>query len=238
MPKPDPIPNFQHPDFSRSAVRKHWGNEFECYNNGIVSVWILQINGGEATSLHAHPHKLTGLVVLGGEVRLDFLEEGDSRHARALDKTKLGHGFFHSTTAITDAIVLEIEQPPLKYDLVRLSDRYGREGKPYEGAENYFQRDGRHPNLINDDGQTSYVFGESELSIHSITDEPTMYHYINKYPDGMSVFLKGGLFSEHGAPVSVPGHVVWHRTMLRTLTIASPSEDTEIILIRRFKPNG
>jgi hypothetical protein len=215
-------------------VPKKWGHEWECYNNGVVSVWVLSINAGEATSLHAHPNKLTGLAVLGGHVRLDFLNPNDSRHAVALDKTKLSQGFFHATSAITDAIVLEIEVPPIKGDLVRLADRYGREGLPYEGPESYLQRDGRHPNLVNDDGETSYVFGESELSLHYVQDDSTMHHYIKKYPDGMAVFLSGGLYTEHGAAVSIPGHIVWHRTLLTTLSIASVRDDTEIILIRRF----
>ena len=43
-------------------------------------------------------------------------------------------GLFHSTKALSkkDSIVLEIETPINKNDLVRYKDNYGRENKPYE----------------------------------------------------------------------------------------------------------
>ena len=48
-------------------------------------------------------------------------------------------GLFHSTKGLAkkDSIVLEIETPINKDDLVRYKDNYGRENKPYEGKKSY-----------------------------------------------------------------------------------------------------
>ena len=46
-------------------------------------------------------------------------------------------GLFHSTKPLSkkNSIVLEIETPINKNDLVRYKDNYGRENKPYEGKK-------------------------------------------------------------------------------------------------------
>ena len=56
---------------------------------------------------------------------------------KAPDKLMIRPGLFHSTKAISkkDSIVLEIETPINKNDLVRYKDNYGRENKPYESKK-------------------------------------------------------------------------------------------------------
>ena len=49
-------------------VTKPWGYEYLAYENDNVGVWILHIKEGESTSMHCHPNKDTGLIVLEGEV--------------------------------------------------------------------------------------------------------------------------------------------------------------------------
>ena len=47
-------------------------------------------------------------------------------------------GLFHSTKSLAQkkiVMVLEIETPINKKDLVRYKDNYGRENKPYEGKK-------------------------------------------------------------------------------------------------------
>ena len=55
---------------------------------------------------------------------------------KAPDKLMIRPGLFHSTKSLSkDSIVLEIETPINKNDLVRYKDNYGRENKPYEGKK-------------------------------------------------------------------------------------------------------
>lgn len=116
-------------------VNKPWGYEYLCYQNEVLAIWFLHIKCGERTSLHCHPNKNTGFVVLKGLVELSFLRNKIT--LTGLDKIHIFRGRFHSTRAMSEdgAYILEIETPEDKHDLVRLEDYYGREGKPYEGKE-------------------------------------------------------------------------------------------------------
>ena len=112
-------------------VIKPWGYEYLAYDNDDVGVWILHIDEGESTSMHCHPKKDTGLIVLEGEVEISFLN--NTYLKKDFDKTMLRKGLFHSSKAVNgNAVLLEVESPKDKEDLVRLYDSYGRRFKPYE----------------------------------------------------------------------------------------------------------
>ena len=55
-------------DYSNVVVKKPWGYEYLIYCNDIVAIWILHIQCGAQTSMHCHPNKNTGLIVLNGEI--------------------------------------------------------------------------------------------------------------------------------------------------------------------------
>jgi quercetin dioxygenase-like cupin family protein len=115
-----------------NIVKKPWGYEYLAYENENVGLWFLYIAPGQSTSMHCHPKKTTGLVLLDGEAEISFL--ADKRQLKSLDKVMIRRGLFHSTKAVSDkgAFVFEIETPVDKQDLVRLNDQYGRASKPYE----------------------------------------------------------------------------------------------------------
>ena len=119
-------------DYSKVVVKKPWGYEYLIYQNNYVAVWILYIQSGYQTSMHCHPNKKTSLVVLSGEARCSNLT-GEMKLTPGggllIDK-----GVFHCTQSLSDdgIIVMEIETPINKRDLVRLKDNYGRVGKGYE----------------------------------------------------------------------------------------------------------
>lgn len=118
--------------FEGKIVKKPWGCEYLAFDDGNVAVWYLHIRSGERTSQHYHEKKDTVLVTLSGQTsrvpQVDFIRRGEA----------------HSTLALTDAWVMEIEAPSDKLDLVRLGDDYGREGKPYENGENIIPFDPRY----------------------------------------------------------------------------------------------
>jgi len=119
------------------VVSKPWGYEYLCYRNSAVAIWFLHITCGQRTSLHCHPNKHTGFVVLQGSVRIRFLRGGSE--LTGLDKIHIFRARFHSTEALSKsgAYILEIETPEDKHDLVRLDDSYGRAGTAYEGKEHH-----------------------------------------------------------------------------------------------------
>lgn len=113
-------------------ITKPWGREYQCYRNDELAIWALEIERDKYTSLHAHPHKNTALVLLRGCVRLSFIR-GDPIVLTALDKINIFRGRFHRSTALTDdVLMLEVEAPNDKRDILRLSDDYGRADLPLE----------------------------------------------------------------------------------------------------------
>jgi hypothetical protein len=53
-------------DFKNVVVNKPWGYEYLVYQNDSVAVWYLYLREGAATSLHCHPKKKTGIILLKG----------------------------------------------------------------------------------------------------------------------------------------------------------------------------
>ncbi len=116
-------------------VNKPWGREYLAYRNPEVAIWVLEIKKGTATSLHCHPHKNTALIILQGAVGISFIRDNVPHRFRGLDKINIFQGRFHRTRAASDGVVLlEIESPDDKRDIVRLEDDYGREASPIEEA--------------------------------------------------------------------------------------------------------
>ncbi len=87
--------------------------------------------------MHCHPNKTTYLVVLEGKVSCSTITGQVER--RAAEGGSIDKGAFHQTTTIseTGAFVMEIETPVNKRDLVRLKDKYGREGQGYETEDQH-----------------------------------------------------------------------------------------------------
>jgi mannose-6-phosphate isomerase-like protein (cupin superfamily) len=119
-------------DFKNYIVPKPWGYEYLIFENEKIGIWWLHLREKESTSLHCHPDKKTGLILLRGEAKVSFLS--DTIHLNSFSKIMIREGFFHSTQALSkDGIdVIEIEVPKNKENLVRMADVYGRKGKSYE----------------------------------------------------------------------------------------------------------
>ena len=113
------------------ANRKPWGYEYLIYENDEVAIWHLFINKWESTSMHCHPNKKTGLLVLCGGAKISFLN--GHQKVFAGEKVMIRHGVFHQTMNMTSEILqlFEIETPVNKADIIRLEDCYGRAGMPY-----------------------------------------------------------------------------------------------------------
>ncbi|MEK6933944.1 MAG: HAD family phosphatase [Nanoarchaeota archaeon] len=129
IPKPKVLDSV---DFSKVIVKKPWGHEYLLYDDGNASAWVLHINKDNLTSMHCHIYKKTALIVLAGKVACSTLNHGfllNEGDGLILDKK-----VFHSTQALSqeEVILLELETPSKKTDVVRLIDIYGRQSEGYE----------------------------------------------------------------------------------------------------------
>jgi mannose-6-phosphate isomerase len=111
-------------------VEKPWGWELVWAETEHYAGKLLFVRAGEALSLQLHEVKDESWLVQEGRARLDVgmrdeeLEELEIGPGEAF---RLRPGTLHRLTAIEDTLVLEVSTPQLD-DVVRLGDRYGREG--------------------------------------------------------------------------------------------------------------
>ena len=111
-------------------VEKPWGHEEIFAETKDYVGKILFVRQGEALSLQYHEVKEETLRVLEGT--LDLVTGADVEH---LENHRIGPetvfhippGTLHRMVAVTDCLLLEVSTTHLD-DVVRLEDRYGREG--------------------------------------------------------------------------------------------------------------
>jgi mannose-6-phosphate isomerase len=112
-------------------VPKPWGHETIWAQTERYVGKILHINAGHELSVQYHNRKDETIYLLWGEILYRVQREGDD----ILDdvQLQLGESFritpgtIHQMIAVTDCDVLEVSTPEVD-DIVRLSDKYGREG--------------------------------------------------------------------------------------------------------------
>jgi mannose-6-phosphate isomerase len=111
-------------------VEKPWGWELVWAETDAYVGKLLFVAAGQSLSLQYHRQKDEAWLVREGRARLELgavdgpLEEaeigpGDAFHYRP--------GTVHRVTALEDTLIVEVSTPHLD-DVVRLEDRYGREG--------------------------------------------------------------------------------------------------------------
>jgi mannose-6-phosphate isomerase-like protein (cupin superfamily) len=87
------------------------------------------VNAGHSLSVQYHEKKDETLHLLSGEIRFRAHIDGAMRdvHLGVGDSFRVMPPTIHQIEAILDSDILEVSTPELD-DVVRLSDRYGREG--------------------------------------------------------------------------------------------------------------
>jgi quercetin dioxygenase-like cupin family protein len=176
----------------RVIVNKPWGYEYLMYENDEVAMWLLYIANGQQTSMHCHPTKTTGLVLLKGEAKLSFL--ADKKLICAPEKQMIRRGLFHSTKAVSDGgiFMLEIENPNDKNDLVRLADKYGRADSGYETSDHEIPKTDECIWL--EEPEINEVHEYNVNGIKLTIERSNDIGSLNKKNDNDTIiFLKGGL---------------------------------------------
>ncbi|MEO8578952.1 MAG: cupin [Gemmatimonadales bacterium] len=128
-PKPAPKPGSGRVKVGR--VPKPWGYETIWAQSERYVGKILHINAGQELSVQYHNKKDETIHLLSGEMvyRIqmagrDILDDIQLKVGQSFRNTP---GTIHQMVALTDCDVLEVSTPELD-DVVRLSDKYGREG--------------------------------------------------------------------------------------------------------------
>ncbi|MGZ5335638.1 MAG: cupin [Solirubrobacterales bacterium] len=112
-------------------MEKPWGYELIWALSDAYAGKILFVKAGASLSLQFHNEKDESWLVQSGRAKLELGEAGQS----VLDEEVISAGAafryrpgtVHRVTAIEDTTILEVSTPQLD-DVVRLEDRYGREG--------------------------------------------------------------------------------------------------------------
>lgn len=117
-------------DYRGHVVLKPWGREYEVYRDAGQSIWRLELLPNSETSMHCHIGKTTILIVHSGVVDFSTLSKRFTMCSGGI--IVIEKGVFHKTETKSGATIFEIESPASKADLVRLADRYGRQGQGYE----------------------------------------------------------------------------------------------------------
>ena len=115
------------------SVPKPWGHEKVWARSDRYVGKIIHINAGHELSVQFHKKKDETIHLLSGEIV--YRVQRDPSNQSQLDDVRLqigesfriAPGTVHQMVAVTDCDVLEVSTPETD-DVVRLSDRYGREG--------------------------------------------------------------------------------------------------------------
>ena len=127
--------------YDNKIVFKPWGHEYVVYRNAnhLSVTSIKHMNYNKSTSLHCHPSKKSGFILLGGKAHYSnlALRKKNTELHTSPSKRMMARGLFHSIKSVSKSglLALEFETPVNKNDLVRFKDNYGREKKAYEGKK-------------------------------------------------------------------------------------------------------
>jgi mannose-6-phosphate isomerase-like protein (cupin superfamily) len=113
------------------TVQKPWGHETIWAHTDRYVGKILHIKAGHALSVQYHERKDETVYLLSGELRY-WVKLGDDAEPRDValrrgEAFRITPGTVHYMEAVTDCDVLEASSPELD-DIVRIEDRYGRQG--------------------------------------------------------------------------------------------------------------
>ncbi|HEV1997560.1 MAG TPA: cupin [Candidatus Dormibacteraeota bacterium] len=111
-------------------VEKPWGYELRFAITDRYLGKVIHVNQGEALSLQYHDAKDETLLLTLGSMDLELEDEAGTMQTHRLttgDVVRIVPGRKHRMTALEDCEFFEVSSPEID-DVVRLEDRYGREG--------------------------------------------------------------------------------------------------------------
>jgi mannose-6-phosphate isomerase-like protein (cupin superfamily) len=215
--------------YQNNIVKKPWGYEYLAYENNECALWLLHINKDQRTSMHCHPNKTTGLIILNGVGQVSFMK--DDNILSPTNKIMIRKGLFHTTKAISDdgVSLFEIETPVDKHDLVRLKDSYGREGMPYEDSSHDYPKQEECLWIKNPTaGATNtYEIAGCVLTVKNVLSTKEFY----EIDDSVNViFLQAGIVTEYGKIVAGAGDIVSGKIIKKLIKVFDNVKEETVIM--------
>ena len=223
-------------NYDNCKIIKAWGEEYNIYRNAKkIAITYLKIKKGQSTSLHCHPKKKTGFLILSGiaEVQIGIYKKNIFKY-KSMSILVLRPGLFHKIKASNtkDLYALEIENPYIKTDLIRMEDDYGRKNSGYENLV-------KSVRLINSDvifntpllkKINRYYLNNIKITIFYLKN----FKEYNSYDDkSVSIILDGSLVTNNGKIAISVGEIV------KSYTLKKLSEsfkvDSKILILKASK---
>lgn len=113
-------------------VTKPWGREIWWAVTERYAAKLLEVHAGESLSLQYHERKLETLYFQAGQAHVRLGETWQTVGPGTV--CTIPPGTLHQVEALTDLRIVEVSTPDLD-DVVRVSDRYGRQGAPEPAAQ-------------------------------------------------------------------------------------------------------
>lgn len=222
-------------DYSKIVVQKPWGEEYLIYRNENLAAWVLQIKKGHKTSIHCHPNKKTALIVLAGRAKYSTLSE--AHYLFAGQGVVFEKGVFHTTEAIypESVMLLEMETPNDKKDLIRLHDKYGRNGIGYEGKEFHIDLTDTRPHFHNSQNlpHEGKRFGQCQLVVIKSDIFQPIKMIQNRFSADAVAVLKGNLCDRQKKTIMATGDVIYFRDMMDKTDVHVDAR-SELLLIKKI----
>lgn len=170
--------------YDNFIIKKPWGKEYVIYRNKKeIAVTILFIKYKKSTSLHCHPKKKTGFVLLDGKAKIQLgLYNSGQKVFNRHSKLMIRNGLFHKTSSLSKEglIALEFETPVDKNDLVRFSDSFGRKKLPYETGKFFEKKRGKDIIKVNKSAQSQTIKVKNRVFYYEVHKN---FKKIIKYKD-------------------------------------------------------
>ena len=223
-------------NYDNRIVLKPWGEEYNIFRyKKKIAITYLKMKKGFATSLHCHPKKKTGFLILKGtaEVQIGIYKKNIKKYP-PMSILVLRPGLFHRIKASknSDLFALEVENPYLKNDLVRMQDNYGRSKMGYENLRNTraFNKNDSIFQIPKVNDKKKYNLNDIKIEISFYKDFKSLKSYDDK---SISIVLDGKIVSDKNQTVITTGEIVKSYTLKQLANYFKI--DSKILLLKASK---
>lgn len=222
--------------YDSRIVFKPWGYEYVVFRfRKILSVTLLNINKNRSTSLHCHPKKKTGFVLLDGKALIQLgLWKSERKIFKSPSKLMIRTGLFHSIKCISSKplIALEFESPVNKNDLVRFNDKYGRERKPYEKGKKISKKNLNLIKINTFKKNHKYRFGNTIVHYEVHTNFKKLVREKNNV---IFAVLSGNISNKNNQKVLSPGDIIKTGTFKKLAIMFKIKKELNLLKITNEK---
>ncbi len=205
--------------YNNYIVTKPWGEEYTIFHNkDKLAVTLVKIKPKKTTSLHCHPAKKTGFIILKGNPCIQIgIHKKNTWKSKPLSILVIRPGLFHSIKNSNNSnsiVALEFESPYLKNDLIRFKDRYGRKKKGYESKRFMKKLTKNDIRFKMNKLKNIYNLYDKKIIIEKINNRKQILRFNNK---SVTAILDGKLTNNKKQTVLSYGEII-KTTSLKILT--------------------